>query len=92
MSSGIAVYKETAETEFTLGSLRTGDLFEKDCNNPCATYMKANCSKIITREFGSLGMPHCIVVDLTRAEVKVMPSKTLVVPLENDGLTVREKE
>lgn len=86
--SGIAVYKEVAETEVSVGALRIGDLFEKDCTNPCATYMKVNCSKVLTCK--SFSMPHCIVVDLARAEVKALPSKTLVIPLETDGLTVRE--
>ena len=78
--------------EVNLGNLSKGDLFEKDCNNPCTTYMVASpdgsrnfCCEVIKD-----ADKHTIVVDLRNAVIKALPSKTLVIPLETDGLTVRE--
>ncbi len=88
------IQKEPIEGSIlTLGDLNQGELFEKDCNNPAATYMvvKADNSRNFSCEVIAGTDQHMIVVDLGLAIVKAMPKKMAVTPLEtHEGLTVRE--
>ena len=87
------VYK-TDDEGFVLGDLVKGDLFEKDCNNPCTYYMVAegDGSRNFCCEVIKDADKHRIVVDLKNSIVKALPSKTKVLLLEQtEGLGVREK-
>lgn len=82
------IFKEIEDIGIRLDALDFGDLFEKDCSNPCATYMVASKTgfQIIGR-----GDDGVLVVDLKNALVRYLPAKTKVIPLETEGLTVNEK-
>ena len=87
------VYK-TDDAALTLGDLKKGDLFEKDCNNPCTTYIVVDPdqSRNFCCEVIQAADKHRIVVDLKNSIVKALPSKTKVLLLEQtEGLGVREK-
>lgn len=78
----------------TLADLKKGDLFEKNCNNPCTMYMVADADS--SRNFScqaiNNGDDYRIVVDLKNSIVKLLPLKEKVTPLEQiDGISVKER-
>lgn len=87
------IFKEIEDNEIRLSDLDIGDLFEKDCANPCTTYMVAvpDNSRNFVCEVIKDADKHTIVVDFKNAVIKALPNKTLVTPLETEGLTVNEK-
>lgn len=90
------IQKESVESPvLTLGDLTQGDLFEKGCAKPMATYLVIKPDTSSRRFVCEVIKPsedeeYAIVVDLGRSIVKAMPFKTAVTLLETQGLTVRE--
>ncbi len=74
----------------TLDDLFKGDLFEKDCQNPCTMWMVISSHTNAALQMDIL-KDHILVVDLKNSCVRAMQSKQRVIPLETKGLIVKEK-
>ena len=84
------IFKEDGPT---LADLKKGDLFEKNCNNPCTFYMVVgvDTSRNLCCTAINNGENYQVVVDLKNSIVKLLPLKEKVTPLEQiDGISVRE--
>ena len=91
----------------TLVDLKKGDLFEKDCNNPCTIYLVVGLVGLVPTIqnidiFGKGSSPeplknfyekHMLVCDLKNSCVRYLPNKQKVTPLEEigDGIEVGPK-